>query len=468
MSKRLIIVLALVFVVGLCATTYAAVQNVKVSGDIDMKGVVRNSIALQDNPTGVSATTTGYGESISAILSTVRLRVDADLTDNVSTTVRLLNERAWGEESAASTDIDLDLAYVTLKEFLYSPMTLTLGRQELRFGNGLIIGDPDTNGIAAGHGVAAVALPDSLDDLSSRKAFDAARVTLNYDPLTVDLIYSKIDEGLVQQADDIDLWGVNTNYVVNKNIDTELYYFARKRDRFADAGADMPRSETIHTIGTRGVYTGIKNLTLGLEGAMQVGNHVVDTTLYPDDLVVATGPWSRRVQAYAIQAIANYVFPKAKYSPSVIATYTRLSGDKYQSRSDNYRGWNPMFEDQAGGTLYNKILGYSNAELFALSGTMKPMGDVTAALAYSYIKLVYSYPADATAVHLSGVAGDPHFAMRDGKKSLGHEVDLKLTYDYTEDVQFALNTGAFIPGEAFDSKNKKTASQVIGSMKVTF
>ena len=42
-------------------------------------------------------------------------------------------------------EIALDLANVRLKEFLYAPLDLTIGRQELHYGNDFIMGDPDTN-----------------------------------------------------------------------------------------------------------------------------------------------------------------------------------------------------------------------------------------------------------------------------------------------------------------------------------
>jgi hypothetical protein len=219
------------------------------------------------------------------------------------------------------------------------------------------------------------------------------------------------------------------------------------------------------------VYTGIANLILGVEGAYQFGNHITSTTLYPDDQTVANGNYgSRKVKAYAFQTGVTYLMPNKKYTPTVGGSYTYLSGDKYKSVDRTYRGWNPMFEDQAGGTLFNKILGYSNAQLFNLNGSIKPMEDLKVSLDYYYLRLNKPYTAVATttAATLSGVSGDPTYRMKGGRKSLGNEVDLNLTYDYTEDVQFGLSAGTFIPGAAFDSSNKKTANQLIGSMKVTF
>jgi hypothetical protein len=135
-----------------------------------------------------------------------------------------------------------------------------------------------------------------------------------------------------------------------------------------------------------------------------------------------------------------------------------------------------MYENQAGGTLFNKILGYSNAQLYNLSLSGKPMEDVKVALNYYYLRLNKAYNSDSgpAIATLTGVIGDPTYAMKDRKKSLGNEVDALITYDYTEDVQLGLNVGCFIPGAAFDKGtaatpgNKQTATQVIGSMKVTF
>jgi len=476
MSKRLILVFALAFVVGLAIAAYAEVQNVKVSGDLNLKGISRNAMTLKDN----EATADTFGESLTAILSQVRLRIDADLTDNVSTTVRFINERVWDEEDNVNSDIDLDLAFVTLKEFLDPRLTLILGRQELRYGNALIVGDPDTNGIAAGHGITAAGgtiLPRSIDDLSLRKAFDAFKAILNLDlfqkPLTVDMFVSKVDENNVKTADDVNLYGVNAGYIWNKNTYLEGYYFQRTRDALYNSTLVtqiISKPENTRVLGAKGAYTGIANLILSLEGAYQFGNHITSAILYPDDNA-ASAPGSRKLKAFAIQTGAMYMMPKVKYTPTIGGNYTYLSGDKYLSVNKTSHGWNPMFEDQSGGTLFNKIMGFSNCQLFNLNGSIKPWDDIKIALDYYYLRLINPYTSVATTtapVTLSGVFGDPTYRMKSGKRSLGNEVDLNLTYDYTEDVQFGLSSGAFMPAGAFDKANKKTASQVIGSMKVTF
>jgi hypothetical protein len=112
MSKRLILVLAFAFVVGIAFGAYAEVQNVKVSGDLTVLGAIRNLNLKGEANNG----------SDSFMASITSVKIDADLTDNVMTTIGLINERYWGREvgdsvdaTGTNSDIALNLAFVTLK-----------------------------------------------------------------------------------------------------------------------------------------------------------------------------------------------------------------------------------------------------------------------------------------------------------------------------------------------------------------
>ena len=129
-------------------------------------------------------------KSQNVFLTQTRLRVDADLSDNVSTTVGLINERAWNAENSSSelisndTNVQLYLASVTMRELLYSPLTVTVGRQVFNYGNGLIMGDGPNN-MSTGN------LKYIAQDLTMRTAEDGIKAVLDYKPLTIDLIYFK-------------------------------------------------------------------------------------------------------------------------------------------------------------------------------------------------------------------------------------------------------------------------------------
>jgi len=446
MSKRLILVLALLFVVGLTCAAYAEVQNVKVSGDILVSGVARNHFNLTNGPKGDKENT-----QQSLMMSQVRVRIDADLTDNVAATVRLINERVWnGQNDSSNGNIDLDLAYVTLKEFLYSPLTLTVGRQEMRFGNGLIIGNAK---VASG----VVGIPT---DLTERKAFDAVRATLNYDPLVVDLVYAKVKQPSTMRNNDISLAGVNASYALNKKVDVSAYYFLKRDNDLTDTRS-RTSADKVNTIGGLVSAKPIENLKASLEAAYQFGKNT------------ANGLTNQQTHdAWAFQAMADYTLAKVKMTPNIGASYTYLSGNKKTTNTRN-EAWDSMFYDQALNNITYALLPFSNMSVFNLKGSLKPMEDITLAVNYGYYDVAKKLAANDTLQSpflYNGSTATNYYldtTYQKGKRHLGDAIDVTATYDYTEDVQLGLTAGWFSPGKAI-AANNRSASQLIGSMKVTF
>lgn len=478
MSKRLIMVLALAFVLGLAFSAYAEVQNVKVSGDLNVYGISRN-LTLSSSRTE------------NTMASIVRLRVDADLTDNVMATVRLINERYWGsayettssvQGSAASvgatdfvggldqthnTVIDLDLAYATLKEFLYSPLTLTIGRQELHFGNDMIIGDPYTNNRAATDSV----FNGTIDrDLSMRKSFDAVRATLNYDPLVVDVLYAQIQKSshavnanAAQQALNIDrqqqLYGINANYKLSKNTTIEGYAWERRLGK-KDSNASINKVDRTDVFGARIITTPINNLTFQAEGAFQFGQ--VARTTIPQNGINDT----QKRQAWAAETALTYDLKDCKnigkYKPNVTALYAYFSGNR--GSANKTTAWDPMYENQSFGNIANLLFNQSNAHIVGGILSAKPVDDVT--LKGEYYAFWWDKRFNDGAFAAATATGET--LKMTSNKFAGQELDLTATYDYTEDVQFSLLTGILLPGNSFDRENRNAATEVLGSMKVTF
>ncbi len=469
MGKRLIAILALALVVGLFyGAAYAEVQNVKVSGDIKILGVARNNFTL-GNPgnvslyggdannspsTGTALSTVKENDKSRFIATQTRVRVDADLTDNVMATVRLINERVWTGESISSTDIDLDLAYVTLKEFLYSPLTLTLGRQEIRFGNQLVIGSSgtyNTNNAGPLNG-----LPS---DLSVRNSFDALRATLNYDPLVVDVVYAKVRNANnviaynANASNDTDLFGVNASLDITKMVNLQGYIWDRKNKAGTSIGAAADNEkDDLYTLGGLLTITPIEGLKASLESAWQLGR------------IKGTGATTVKEgrNAWALQGMLDYTFTKIKMMPSIGAGYTYLSGPG----SGNRTGWDPMFYNEALNPIAYAIFPFSNLSVINLRSSIKPMDDVTLTANYGNYRLVNTVATLTTPK--TDVNGNRYtIAIDNGRRDLGNEFDLGVVYDYTEDVQFGLSGGMFIAGNAIRN-DSRDATQIIGSMKVTF
>jgi len=448
MSKRLIVVLALLFVVGTSFAAFAEVQNVKVSGDILVSGVARDHFNLATNEGDKSVLKQSF------LMSQIRLRVDADLTDNVSATVRLINERIWNgqndtaNDTGSASNIDLDLAYVTLKEFLYSPLSFTVGRQEINFGNGLIMGNAKV-------GLNTSNIPT---DLSERKAFDAIRATLNYDPLVIDLVYAKIKQFNAGDRDTINLTGINATYAVNKNTNVSGYYYFKrdnfKADKDGATTSGRGKEDKANTVGALITSTLIEDLTLSGEAAYQFGRNDSNNTS------------QKKHDAWALQAMADYTFAKVKTTPKIGASYTYLSGSKSTTDTRN-DGWDPMFYDQKLNNITYALLPFTNMSVFNLKASCKPMDDVTIAAVYGW----YDVARRSTGTVTSPFWYDSNSQYLDtnytGKAHLGDAIDLTATYDYTEDVQLGLTYGWFKPGNALNIKDKD-ANQLIGSLKVIF
>ena len=416
MSKRLILMLSLALGIGLIASiAYAEVQNIKVSGDLTTLALSRYGFNLTNEP-----------GDISALATIIRVRFDADLTDDVAVVVRLINEREWGsaDEGAANSDIDLDLAYVTLKEFLYSP------RQELRLGSGLIVGDPDTNRVAS----AASNFTNTLTDLSARKAFDGIVGILDYAPLTLTLGYLKIQEDLIaDNTDEENVYLVNAAYDFGdaRGAVGELYYIVKdsKHDEKMNAG-------DAQNIGVRVTSTPIDNLDASAEFVHQ--SHKSG---------IATRSDGNSLSDSALLLGVTYSLPDMTGTPTIGVDYTRLG-----------ENWDVMYEDQTPADIANAIFQNTNLQVIGVTATAKPMEDVALRLRYANLRMI-----EGGTLAASNHGG---YTLNGNKKVLGNEIDLSFTYDYTEDVQLGLDLGYFDAGSAFN--DRENATQVIGSMKVTF
>jgi len=507
MKKLLVVALFAV----LATPAFAAIQNVKVSGDITSTFLYRDNFDLgatigsedlDNNPNPVGL------KKQNVFITQTRLRVDADLSDNVSTTVGIINERAWNAEntpvSSASgstiynssnvdtanldTNVQLYLASVTLREFLYSPLTLTVGRQVFNFGNGLILGDGGVNNQGTG-GLQYVA-----QDLTERTAYDGVKAVLDYKPLTITTFYFKNNQILTNgyyasYKTSSDVYGINADYQLSDPMSTllETYLFTRfngdnNGTSFGGVGNGGPtdKGDTLYVPGLRVSTNPVKGLNVQGEVAWQLGNHPVVPS--------ATTQEAEHRDAMAAQFLASYSLPVLdKYKPTVNAFYTYVSGDKNGTQtygSDPIKSakvdtaWDPFNENQGSGTIYNTLFPLSNMHILALGASANPLEDVTASFTWSGLWAAQRYSSTQNPLALfqpdEGTATISPAATSSSKKSsLGNEYDVNLTYNYTEDVTFGVSLGWYIPGSVFGSTanggpNKDIASQALADVAVKF
>ncbi len=447
--------------VAFCVPAFAETQNVKISGDINVWALSRHNFNLDKNVDTPS--TANGGDTTSVFMQQVGLNVEADLTDNVSTYVRIINERDLDDPNNATLDIDLDEAYVTLKEMLYAPLTLRIGRQNLWFGRGFIIGSNSASWNANG------ALTAS--EISDQTAFDAIRGTLDYDPWTVDMIAAKIDENAVAATDDVDLYGVNIGYLFDKyEAEAEAYWFYEhdrgpQGDALKDAAAGKRGSSTIHTVGLRGSFVPYENMNIWAEGALQTGEYVSNLETRDKDR-----------EAWALDVGGDYTFVDFNWTPLLGLEYIYYSGAEAESNQEDWDGWDPMYR----GAFYSQIREYqnilyntafdnatsrtrnnggTNQHQLIIRGAVDPMEDIKLESNLNFFWLEEDLDQTVNGAFPAGATGEQY---------VGTELDGVITYDYTEDVMFQVAGGLFWPGEVYPGGQDDDAKQISARCAVEF
>ena len=469
MSKKLIMFCVGLAVLALAMPVYAEVQNIKVSGDISAYALYRNNYDLVHETMSSDGGGAGarYADDEDAILaSVVRLRVDADLTDNVAACVALANLREWDTSAGATqaNDITLDLAYVTLKEMLYSPLTVIIGRQNLMYGNGMIVGaglyqDPQN--------------AFSYDDLSPMHGYDAVRAILDYDPWTIDVVMAKMEESdddannpttNATRSEDVDLYGLNIGYKFDDyQAEVEGYYFVKIDDSWdyrvstynasgiltgqPDVESRSFERNEVYTLGARGSLVPMDNLTLAGEFAYQFGE-IIDDAYQAADIIQAGSDLhlTRDREAMLAHVKGSYDFVDVMLEPSLSVEYLYTSGEETTGVAGDYEEWDTMYR------------GYIQADIRDCLETLFVTYDPydTSGFTNSHVVKVGS-TADFRE-YIDGLKAElawMHFWFAEEPlpgtdEDAGDEIDLTLTYDYTEDVQFAVAGAVFIPGEYYD------------------
>ncbi|MFQ5952924.1 MAG: alginate export family protein [Candidatus Omnitrophota bacterium] len=520
---KVLCVLALVFAVSTIA--YAETQSVKVSGDIALRAFARNNYDLDNDDPGVLVGTGGGALNVGSmssdwatyLLNTAEVQIDADLTDNVSGVIRLINQRTWGDpisQEVPSEDnnfttvirdadgnlesstrylartelgavdlpfpdqvvdrqvntlsdgrdfkVDVDLAYIELKEFLYSPLTLRIGRQDLWFGKGFIIGanlqDPQNSLFCP--------------EYTAIRSFDAIRATLDYDPWTIDGVFAKIREAFRRSDDDINLWGINVGYIFDEyNAEAETYWWYKNNRYVGRSGASKlitvrngAQTNDVFTWGGRGSFDPIEDWTVALEAAYQHGEYVG-----------ANNQIERRPRsAWALDAMVEcrYWQDDFAWRPVVGVEYIFYSGEQNMGNVNaltggTYNGWDRMYRgkfDTAIREFQNVFYrtrqvsspSFTNQHQLLVRGTLEPTDSLTFDAIYGHFWL------DEIWSQRGGVVPE------NKKRNVGDELDLSLTWDYTEDVQFNLLAAWFWPGDHFVGGLSDTATDIVTSVKLSF
>jgi hypothetical protein len=455
----------------LTAPASAETRTVKVSGSVDATYLYKENFDLRKgNDTalvpmgntvpgspGSGSSVMDSNEAADWFMSAVQVEVAAELSGNASVVINLFNQRDWnsnvfdGGYDAAGTiigastanaarefDLGVDLAYVTLKEAFCAPLTLTLGRQDITFGRGLILGDANT---ADPQGSIAA------DELSVMTSYDAARATLDLEPWTLDLAWISLAQGDANDRDSRDLFWLNANRRFSGyNAVWEGYLAADRDASTADNGAavsdsERARSNRTYMAGTRAQFDPVANMTLGAEAAHQWGDYAADST---------DPQFGQNREAWLFNLFGEYRWAEHAYQPYVGLEYALTTGDDTNS-TGTFEGWNGLYWGSVYGVIRNDLETYyqtaligdgaasSNLRTFFISSGFAPMEDLRVDGQFFWF---WSQEDIVNSTHGGSqlIGGD-----------LGTELDLSVTYDHTDDVTLSLGLAWFFPGDVYSA-----------------
>ena len=444
--------------------SFAEVQNVKVGGDITVRSFLRSNLDLHDSDGTLD-------EHDRFLMTTTGINLGADLTENVGAFIRLANERDWNVDGGNTGDVDISQAYITLKELFYSPLTVRVGAQPIVWGRGFVLGSNLIPGLINGAGDRNGAI--TANEFTDFTAFDAIRGTLDLSgisgtsmPLTLDTVYIKLDENSTAIADDVNLFGFNLGTKMDSmNAEFETY-FLNKRDR-STSGVSAVNHGSVNTLGVRGSAQPVDGAYLFGELAYQFGERATD----PSGVLTA----GDRQQAWAFNLGLEYTAKDVAMTPKVGAEWIFYSGKNVDGA---VAGWDPIargyfttalreFQNPTAAAFYppdqtcfangagaNACTGSAtNQHQLSLYGSFKPINDLTVAPRLSWFIL------DEGAIPVAGSKRNS-FA--------GTEWDTVVNYDYTDDVQFGVIYGLFLPGNVYRTPNDAVAQELVTSVSVKF
>lgn len=430
--------------VALClaaGSLYAEVQNIRVSGEVRVRGFYVNNLDLSEDARdlpSVSITDEATGETFTQepdaadedafAVQRTRITVEADLEEQVLAVATVEANGTWGSgrpgEFPATDDFDTSLSegYIQLQEMWYTPATLKLGRQYLHYGRGLILSSKE-------------------DELR----YDAARLVWDRYPFTLDLVFGKIYEGLqsmnsdVTVGDDENLWFANLRYEFEESTLQDVELYIGYRDQETDAGASPG------IVGLRGDIMPSEEWTAWAEAGYEFG----DATTSED------------LKAYVLDVGTEYIFTKTALEPKLSLSWTYASGDA----NDTGKTFVPWGDYNYWGYVFSPTL--SNIHILNAAVEVLPVENLSLGVEFYY------YLQDSAS---AAVVGSPYkdnggvSAETNGfDEDLGAELDFVVGYDYSNDVRTQFYVGAFLPGDAYQgTTGDDKAVEVRGEIQVNF
>jgi len=421
------------------------------------------------------------GHGVKFVEQRTKLNVRADFTEQVSAFIELDSYDVWGEDfrsnwiagvdarAATGNDVEVYQSYIEAKEMFGVPLRLRVGRQELKFGSGWLIGTNDAG--ALGRGL----------------SFDGIRATYATDLFSVDAVWAKLAEtSPVEEDGDIDLYGLYGSYTGIENVTLDAYGFlVRDAGALADTypgwfgnwveelfDVDDYDVSNLYTVGLRGAGT-LSGFDFEAEAAYQFGNaDAVGAGFAGLGLASPYGDDDADFSAWAANLEVGYTFDM-NYSPRVFIGGAYFGGEDNRDLSfgdwlgavacpfwsaDASVSFNRLFSDYQ----YSNFLDVGNQDLsnvwLARAGvSAMPTENLKVAVMGTYLQTLDAYDTTWPIWWIFGSRVLPLFPLSfvsdETSKDLGWELTATATYNYSEDLSFQVGYSHLFVGDGLADGN---------------
>lgn len=398
-----------------------AAPQVKVGGQLRLRPEHRNRLK-PDATGGTSDAFFGQRARANVTVSTEHLQAFVEVQD----------ARNWGTEvSTVSNGRNLDLhqAYLNLPDLGHSGVSLTLGRQELAYGDERLLG--------------------AADWLTAARSFDGAVVRYAWKGGMVDALGTLVNDRktAARGIGDMVLSGAYGRFLRGKPGRELDLYVLNVADGAQTAGELTGQDDSrITTTGARARYGKATGLQASAEAAFQFGHR---------------GPDDHEANAFALAA--GYIF-NVRYKPGVRFEWDRATGDG-ASTDGKSREFNNLFPTNHAVYGYADLQGWRNMNALKGTLTVAPrQGHVLSAdfLRFRLLEARGAWKDDAGEV----LGQDP--TGRSGDE-IGDELDLLYRFPVRKDLTVLLGYSAFFPGRFAQSVGRtKTQSYVYSQVLFKF
>jgi len=442
-------------------STFADVQNVMLSGDIRLRGYYLNR-----------ADELNHADA-AFISQRTRVTIESTLDDRVLVVVTLSGESLWGGADQPSNnagagsplnsdpssrlarrfDIGISEAFVQLNQAFNTPASLKVGRQYLHYGRGLI-----------------------LSSVDQEYNYDAARLIMDFYPLTIDAVYARtselntfgnsINRSLISgHAIDMVFLNAHRDFADSPIKNVEAYFAYLIHGNVVGAPAVPPTDPYATYPGKAAApwLIGARTELALADGWDAWAEFAYEGGANGDTIDFIGNPVDSSISAFIINAGSRLSWKDVRFEPALNIGYTYASGGG-ENGQNAFRPWFDYVEGYNGYLFAPRL---SNIHIFNVGGAVKLCNKSTFAVqGYYYLKADHDTAAWSNMnIDYSGLGFIPDPA----KRELGWEIDSILSYDYSKDIRVQLVYGVFIPGrESSASDASATAHEVRAEVNVRF